>query len=132
MASVGLIAGGIALALVLAAAAVAVLAARGALAAQRSTIDILHLVGATDVQIVRMFQRNTARESLTGAIVGGLLALLLLALVAWQFSGVASGLFTASGPGLRYLAVLLVPLAVLAIVVLAARIALVRALRAMP
>lgn len=132
MASVGLIAGGIALALVLAAAAVAVLAARGALAAQRSTIDILHLVGATDVQIVRMFQRNTARESLAGALAGGVMALVLLAIVAWQFSGVASGLVGPSGGGLRYLAVLLVPLAVLAIVALAARIALVRALRAMP
>ena len=60
------------------------------------------------------------------------LALVLLALVAWQFSGVASGLFTAPGDSLRYLAVLLVPLAVVAIVALAARIALVRALRAMP
>ncbi len=132
MASVGMIAGGIALALVLAAAAVAVLAARGALAAQRPTIDILHLVGATDVQIVRMFQRNTARESLLGTVVGGVTALVLLVLVAWQFSGVASGLLTGSGAGLRYLLVLLVPLAVLAIVALAARIALVRALRAMP
>lgn len=132
MASVGLIAGGIALALILAAAAVAVLAARGALSAQRSTIDILHLVGATDVQIVRMFQRNTARESLTGALAGGVLALILLAVISWQFAGLSSGLIVPSSGGSPYLAILLVPVAVVAIVALAARIALVRALRAMP
>jgi cell division transport system permease protein len=132
MASVAFIAAAIACALILAAAAVAVLAARGALAAQRSTIDILHLVGATDTQIVRMFQRNTARESLVGTVAGGAVSVLLLGLVAWQLSGIASGLFTETGSGLRYLLLLLVPLAVLAIVVFSARIALIRALRAMP
>lgn len=132
MASVGFIAGGIALALILAAAAVAVLAARGALSAQRSTIDILHLVGATDVQIVRMFQANTARESVVGALAGGGLALVLASIVAWQFSGIASGLVGSVGGGLRYLTLLLVPPSIVAIAVFAARIALVRALRAMP
>ncbi|MBB6124925.1 cell division protein FtsX [Sphingobium subterraneum] len=50
--------------------AVVMLAARGAHAANRATIDILHLMGATDVQVARLFQRRTALDALFGGALG--------------------------------------------------------------
>lgn len=80
--SLALAAGAIVLLTVLATAAAVVLAARSALEAHRQTIDIMHGVGATDQQIARLFQRKLALDALTGGIAGGLLAALVLAVVA--------------------------------------------------
>ena len=66
----------------LATAAAVVLAARSSLEAHRQTIDIMHGVGATDRQIALLFQRKLALDALTGGIAGGLLAALVLAVVA--------------------------------------------------
>jgi cell division transport system permease protein len=62
-------------------AACVVLAARAALDTHRETIDVLHLLGATDRQIALLFQRRTAGDALIGAaggFAGGVLILLLL------------------------------------------------------
>jgi len=76
----------IALALVLllagASAAAIVLAARAALDTHRSTIEILHGIGATDDQITALFQRKIAIDALAGSIAGGIAAGLSLALLA--------------------------------------------------
>lgn len=50
--------------------AVVVMAARGALATHGDTVDILHQLGATDVQIARLVQRRLALDALFGGLVG--------------------------------------------------------------
>lgn len=80
--SLALAAAAIVLLTLLATAAAVVLAARSALEAHRQTIDIMHGVGATDQQIARLFQRKLALDALTGGIAGGLLAAVVLAVVA--------------------------------------------------
>ncbi len=77
----------LALALVLllggAAAAAVVLAARGALDTHRFTIDVMHGIGATDVQVTHLFQRKIALDALVGSLAGaGAAALVLLLLAA--------------------------------------------------
>jgi cell division transport system permease protein len=57
-------------------AATVVLAARAALDTHRGTIEILHLMGATDVQVARLFQRRIALDALFGGLVGFILAAL--------------------------------------------------------
>ena len=60
-------------------AATVVLAARAALDTHRGTIEVLHLMGATDVQVARLFQRRIALDALFGGVVGfGAAALALL------------------------------------------------------
>ena len=132
MSSAGALAAGIALSLLLSAAAVAALAARATLAQQRTTIDILHLVGATDRQVVRMFQRHAARDAAIGAAAGALVAGCVGALIAVQSAGLTSGLVTASDHAPRYLLSLCVPPVIVIVAIVAARLALLRALRAMP
>lgn len=129
---IGWITAAIALLLIAAAAAVAMLSARAALAAQRPTIDVLHLVGATDVQIARLFQRRTSRDTILGAAVGAIIALALTALIGWQLQGIASGLSTGSAVPWHFAWLLLVPPVIVAVAVFTARRAVLRALRNMP
>ena len=61
--------------------AVVVLASRSALSMHRPTIEVMHLLGATDSQIARLFQRRIGMDALIGATMGlvfGLIALFLL------------------------------------------------------
>ncbi len=72
------LAAGLVLLMVGATAATVVLAARAALDTHRGTIEILHLMGATDVQVARLFQRRIALDALFGGLVGFILASLVL------------------------------------------------------
>ncbi|MPT47947.1 MAG: FtsX-like permease family protein [Sphingobium sp.] len=54
--------------------AVVVLAARSAHATHRATIDIMHLLGATDLQIARLFQRRMALDAIFGSLLGSVAA----------------------------------------------------------
>ena len=69
---------GLLLLMMLANAAVVVLAARGAHDANRATIEILHILGSTDAQIARLFQRRMALDALFGGIVGFLGAIITM------------------------------------------------------
>ena len=77
---------GIALVLVLllggACAAAVVLAARGALDTHRATIDVLHGIGATDIQVTHLFQRKIAIDALIGSVGGAAIAAVVLLLLA--------------------------------------------------
>ena len=68
------LAAGLVLLMVGATAATVVLAARAALDTHRATIEILHLMGATDMQVARLFQRRIALDALFGGLVGYILA----------------------------------------------------------
>jgi cell division transport system permease protein len=131
--SLSWIAGALAVLLLVASGAVAVLTVRGALAAQRGTIDILHLVGATDVQIARLFQRQVARDMAVGVALGALAALVVAVLIGWQLQGISAGLLAGSGASwLSSLWLLLVAPLFVALTVLTTRWTVLRALKAMP
>ncbi|MES2903984.1 MAG: cell division protein [Pseudomonadota bacterium] len=66
----------------LATAAAVVLAARGTLDTHRSTIEVMHGIGATDDQVARLFQRKIALDALTGGTVGAVAAGAVLLLIA--------------------------------------------------
>jgi cell division transport system permease protein len=76
------IAGLIVLLIALATAAAVVLATRGALDTHRGTIEVLHGIGATDLQVTRLFQRKIALDALFGGISGAFVAAIVLSLVA--------------------------------------------------
>jgi cell division transport system permease protein len=123
----------IALALVLllagAAAAAVVLAARGALDTHRFTIEVMHGIGATDVQVTRLFQRKLAIESFVGSVGGAVAAALVLLLLnaGATFAGQLTGGATLSGIDLLIL--ILLPLALAALATWVARTAVLAALR---
>lgn len=110
--------------------AAVVLAARGALNTHRQTIDVLHLLGADDAQIARLFQRRIALDVFYAGIGGLVLALATMLLVGDRLRALGSGLFGTAGLGLwGWLAVLSVPLVGAAIAALAARATIVLAMR---
>lgn len=72
--------------------AVVMLAARGAHDAHRDTIDILHLMGATDVQVARLFQRRLALDALFGGTLGLLCAIIALLILGQRLAATGSEL----------------------------------------
>ena len=79
--------------------AAVVLAARGALDTHRATIEVMHGIGATDLQVTRLFQRKILLDALAGSLAGGAAAALVLVLLAGGAAGFGSDL--AGGPPLR-------------------------------
>ena len=61
---------GLVLLLSAAAAAAVVLAARGSLDTHRFTIEVMHGIGATDIQVAHLFQRKIAIDAFVGSITG--------------------------------------------------------------
>ena len=49
-----------------------VLAARGALDTHRFTIEVMHGIGATDLQVTHLFQRKILIDAFVGSVTGGL------------------------------------------------------------
>jgi cell division transport system permease protein len=76
----------------IAAAAAVVLAARGALDTHRPTIDVMHGIGATDMQVTHLFQRKIALDALAGSLAGGAAAVLVLLVVGAGGSAVTGDL----------------------------------------
>jgi cell division transport system permease protein len=113
-------------------AAAVVLAARAALNNYRETIDVLHLLGATDSQIARLFQHRAAVDALIGGALGfaaGLLALLLLGARVGALGSELVG--SAQLEPRAWLALLGVPVAGTLLATVAARLTIERALRRM-
>ena len=120
---------GLVLLLSAAASAAVVLAARGALDTHRFTIEVMHGIGATDLQVTRLFQRKIAIDAFAGSIAGAIAAaLVLLMLTAGaSFAGELTGGATLSGIDLLILALL--PLALTALATWVARAAVLITLR---
>ena len=78
--------------LALALAAAVLLAVRSALGANRDTIEVVHLLGGTDAQIARVFQRATGIDAAGGGLLGMLLALVVVLFLARQFGSLGAGL----------------------------------------
>lgn len=113
---------GLVLLLLVATAATVVLAARSALNSHRGTIDTVHLLGATDREIARLFQRRIMLDAAFGGTVGFLVGLIVVLGLGGQLSRVRSALFDAASlPWYAWPVLLLVPLLVVLIANLAAR-----------
>jgi len=112
-----------------AAAAAVVLAARGALDTHRFTIDVMHGIGATDLQVTHLFQRKILLDTFAGSVAGGLAAAAVLLLLAGgaAFAGELTGGATL---GLRdFLILALLPFLLTGLATWVARTAVLRALR---
>jgi cell division transport system permease protein len=109
--------------------AAVVLAARGALDTHRSTIEVMHGIGATDEQVALLFQRKIALDAMVGALVGGALA--AVALLVIGAGGLAMASELAGEPPLRsgdFLLLALLPVAAVVLATLVARFAVLSAL----
>ena len=95
----------------------------------RQTIEILHLMGATDVQIARLFQRRIALDALFGGLIGFILAAIVLFVLGRRLSALGSELLGSTAISLEFGAVLLVlPLFGVLLAMLVARLTILRAL----
>lgn len=127
--SLGLLAGGIVIMMAGATAAAVVLAARSALNTHRRTIDVMHMMGATDVQVARLFQRRIALDALFGAVVGLVAAIAVILLLGQRIGEIGSGIVgSISLPGLAWLVLFCLPLLAGLLALLVARVTVQRAL----
>ena len=120
---------GLVLLLSIAASAAVVLAARGALDTHRFTIEVMHGIGATDLQVTHLFQRKILIDALIGSLAGALAAAVVLLLLA---SGAAIAGELTGGATLGSIDLLILALLPLALTLLAtwvARTAVLRSLR---
>lgn len=112
-----------------AAAAAVVLAARGALDTHRFTIEVMHGIGATDLQLTHLFQRKIALDALVGSLAGAAAGAFVLFLLARGASFAGELLGGAALTPLDMLVLVLVPLVLTVLATWVARIAVLAALR---
>ena len=109
------------------------LAARNALNANRGTIEVVHLLGGTDGQIARIFQRSAIIDAAIGGAVGLMLGAIALKVLGAQFAALESGMVAGGGlDPVDWLLLALVPVAGAAIALLTARMTVLASLGKMP
>ncbi len=118
--------------LAMALAAAVLMAARSALGANRDTIEIVHLLGGTDAQIARVFQRSIGVDAAGGGVVGFALATVVVLLLGRRFSGLGAGLVQQGSLGWSdWILLAMVPLAAALLAMVTARFTVMHALRKM-
>lgn len=126
------LAGAVLLLLLLATAAVVVLAVRSTLNTHKGTIEIMHMMGGTDVQAARLFQRRVALDALLGGFVGFCAAAFVLMTLGDRFAAVEPSLLAGVAFPIYGWAILaVIPLAVTALAMLMARFTVISALKKM-
>lgn len=106
------------------------LAARSALGTNQDTIEIVHLLGGTDRQIARIFERSIGFDATLGGAVGLGLGLITVLVIGRQFAELGSGMM--AGGGLRWfdwILIALIPLAGVLLAMLTARLTVLSTLR---
>lgn len=78
--------------LAMALAAAVLMASRTALGTNRDTIEIVHLLGGTDAQIARVFQRSIGVDAAGGGVVGMVLAIVVILFLGRRFAGLGAGM----------------------------------------
>ena len=92
--------------------AVVMLTARGALGNHQKVIAIIHLLGGTDRQISRLFQRRIVLDALFGGIIGLILGFVTIIALQWQLDQSGLGLMSGSGfPWYGWIILAILPLA---------------------
>ncbi|WP_375398462.1 cell division protein FtsX [uncultured Sphingomonas sp.] len=123
------VAGMLVLLMAAATTAVVLLAVRAGLETHRETIQILHMLGSTDVQIARLFQRRIALDTLAGGAIGGAAAIGAVAFMAGQAATLDSELVGGAVLVLRdWLVLACLPLAFAMLATIAARLTVIRQL----
>ncbi len=113
-------------------AAAVLLATRTALGNHRGTIEIVHMLGGTDAQIARIFQRAIGVDAALGAGAGLVLAVLVVVGLGRRFADLGAGLVTGGALGwFDWVLVLLVPVLAIALALITARLSVLGALRRM-
>ena len=115
--------------LTIAVGAVVMLTARSALTVHHGTIELLHLIGANDAQISRLFQRRLALDAGFGGLLGFLAALIVIFLVGSQVGKVGSALMSEATLGWGWLILPLIPIGLVIVAGLTARFTISSALR---
>jgi len=129
MAMITSLAGALVLLMAAATAAVVILAARAGLETHRDTIQVLHMLGSTDIQVSRLFQRRIALDTLVGGMLGTALACAVIALVGMQVQALGSDLLSGVMLSARdWTLLLLLPVLFALLATFAARIAVTAAL----
>ena len=112
--------------------AAVLLAVRNALGSNRDTIEIVHLLGGTDSQIARIFQRAIGYDAAVGGAVGLALGLVVVLALGQQFAALGAGLVSSGALGWSdWLLLALIPVAGVILAMFTARQTVVRALRKM-
>ena len=129
MATLTWLAAGLVLLMASATGAVVLLSARAGLDTHRDTIEVLHMLGSTDLQVARLFQRRIAFDTLIGGAAGTLAALGLVWFLQSRFGALGSEIL--SGVALEqrdWFLLLLLPLSFALLATFAARLAVLRKL----
>lgn len=122
---------GIALTAAAATGLIAMLAARAALAREGATLNILHALGATDRQISYLVTGKIARDAGIGAAIGLCAGLFIILTIASRIAAIGEGVSAGLSPS-AWVILFLLPVALVALAVLAAQSALLVALRDAP
>jgi cell division transport system permease protein len=124
------LAAGLVLLMAAATGTVVVLAARAGLETHRDTIEVLHMLGSTDVQVARLFQRRIALDTLFGGLLGTVLAIGTVLLLGSQLATLGSDLLNGLTLDTRdWLLLALLPFLFALLATCAARLSVLRALR---
>lgn len=108
------------------------LAARSALGSNRGTIEIIHLLGGTDNQVARIFQRSVGIDAALGGTAGLAIGLVIVLIFARQFAALNSGVVGSGGlTWIDWVLIVLVPVGGVVIAVFTARLTVLTALRRM-
>jgi len=106
------------------------LAARSALGSNRETIEIIHLLGGTDGQIARIFQRSIGLDAAFGGTAGLAMGGAAVWLLGRQFAGLGSGMVAGGGLGpLDWALLAAIPVVGVLLAILTARLTVLSALR---
>lgn len=118
--------------LALTSAAAVWLAARSALGSNRNTIEIVHLLGGTDGQIARIFQRSIGYDAVLGGVAGLAIGVAGVMVLGRQFAALGSGMMAGGGLTLPdWLMLAGIPVAGVVIAVVTARLTVLASVRRM-
>lgn len=110
--------------------ATVVLAARAALNTHKAVIEVMHLLGSTDVQVAGLFQRRIALDALFGGMAGLVAAFIILLVIGTRIEAIGSDFLGSAGLGWGdWLIILSLPLFGTLLATLAARLTVLFALR---
>lgn len=108
------------------------LAARSSFNNHRETVEIIHLLGGTDHQIMRIFQRSVTIDAVAGGVIGFMLGASAVLLIGGRFAAIDSGMVAGGNlQGADWLLLVAIPLAGVLLAMFTARITVMSALRRM-